>query len=254
MNPTRSWTLSSDEFAWLWQQVTDLDAYEYPDPLVIRETPATGEVYAKTVAGLSERYSDGIDADLHVAIRTLADADSRIRCYGRHISGSEVRAVGARAAHIGVVAYQRTRSANDIAPVKLTRTEPGKVPLRISAMLPPTAAGTAGVVRGHTAGVRGQQPPATWSRDRHGRPPAEERIRALMRRHRSAEGQFVIETRLRSGHPSPPRHLSWIDIDRGDFPGRYLVEVDDNDTVVLPVDVEHLARHLESSAPFSGRR
>lgn len=249
-----SWTLSPDEFAWLWTHLTGRDAYDYPDPLLVRETISTYEEYARATAGFREHYARDIDSGLRTAMRTLAAPDSRIRCYGSHIGGSQVRAVAARAGSEGVIAYQRTRTGDDTTAVRLTATDPGVIGLHIAAMLPPASAGKAGVLHGYTPRVRGAEPPTTWLRDQHGQLPADDRIRILMRQHRCAEGQFSIETGLRSDHPSLPRHLSWIDIDRGRSAGRYLVEVDDNDTHVTGVDPQTLARHLETSVRFGGRR
>ncbi|WP_043660926.1 ESX secretion-associated protein EspG [Nocardia thailandica] len=240
----RAWTVSPDEFAWLWRRHTGLDAYTHPDPLRIRETAAEVGDHDRLTAEIAARYG-GADAGLAGAVAALADPDSRIRCFGAPGAGPALRVVGARAGNAGVVAIQRD------AAITLAALPPDAVPHHVALALPPAAPGGAGTLRGDTARVRGTAAPASWLGDRRGRIPVDERIRDLLRRPRRAEGHLVVETRLRADRRSPPRYLSWIDVAEGGAAGRYLVEVDEAVTLVRAVGTAQLAASLRSSTPFA---
>lgn len=244
----RAWTLSPDEFAWLWQQCTGLDAYGYPDPLRVRERAATVGEHAELVAGFGTRHAPAVDPVLAGALVALSDPDSRIRCHGSVRAGPDLRVVGVRAGALGVVAVQQD------ATVTLIAAAGAAVPRRIAQALPATVPGAAGSMRGSTERVRGTAAPASWIRDQRGRIPVDERIRALLRLPRGAEGQLVVETGLRAPHRSPPRYLSWIDVAEQTAAGRYLVEVDAETTLVRAAGTAELTAHLHSSTPFARHR
>ncbi|WP_225728622.1 MULTISPECIES: ESX secretion-associated protein EspG [unclassified Nocardia] len=242
------WDFTPDEFAWVWAE-TGLD--EYPYPISIIESPPTQDEYARQVAEISRRYPRRGNADLIGPLRVLADPEVRIICTGRsHASHKRVRSLAAAAGRLGVILFQKSGVTADFGGnLKLVVTRPADLGTHIAATMPPAPAGTAGQMIGYTPRVRGQEPPSSWLRNVHGKHPVEERIRLLLRAPRTAEGHLRIERHLRNTRPHPPSYLSWIDI-HNNHPaaGRYVIEVDENDTVVTPSSNETIAQKLHRSA------
>lgn len=241
------WTFTPDEFAWVWAE-TGLD--EYPEPLSIIESATTQEEYAQLVAEIGARYPRGGDPDLTGPLRVLAHPDLRIICRGRsHNSHKRVRSLGAAVGELGVVLFQKSGTTADFGGgIKLVVTRRGQLARHLAATMPPAAGGAAERMLGYTPRVRGEEPPSSWHRAPNGEHAVEERIRSLLRLRRNAEGHFRIE---RNGHTRlrQPSYLSWIDI-HPDLPaaGRYIIDVNDNDTLVTPGSPDVIARELSRRA------
>ncbi|MFC6014029.1 ESX secretion-associated protein EspG [Nocardia lasii] len=248
MSTPPTWTLTGDEFTWVWRQETRLDAYDHPDPLEVRTTPTTEPDDDRMKAHLRQRFPPGADRGLSAAFAVMANRDTRVAYVGT-VGDTEFRAHAAALDGLGVVAAQRICPTEGRGPIRLALLARAHVPAHLAAILPKAAPGGAGPMTAYTPRVRGEQPPTTWIRDAQGRLPAEERIRTLMHRRRSAEGYFVIERD--PGTHRPIQYLSWIDVPPGQFAsGRYLVEVDDNDTTVIPADRTTIAREISRRGHF----
>ncbi|MFC9662090.1 ESX secretion-associated protein EspG [Nocardia sp. NPDC127606] len=248
---TSNWTLDSNQFAWLWRQFPGHDEFDYPDPIRIRQTPTTEDGDRHMKAVLAEGFLRDEDSPLRVAFTALANPETRIRCFGTLSDGQEVHSHGVVSGRIGVVVFQRCSTAEASGPIQISTVRPHAVPVHLAATLPPTEAGGAGRMLGYTPRVRGLEPPTNWNRGSDGRRPVDERIRTLMRKPRSAEGQLIIERGLRAEYPSPTQYLNWIDVVPGQFAsGRYLIQVDQDDTFVVPTDLPSLAAELHTRAGF----
>lgn len=243
------WDFTPDEFAWVWAE-TGL-AGEYPYPISLIETPAPPDEYTRRRAEISARYPHRGDPDLTWPLRALAKPDLRLTCTGTfHNSAKRVRSLAAAHADLGVVLFQKSGPTPDFGgDIKLVVTQRQHLGRHLAATMPPAPPGAAGQMIGYTPRVRGQQPPASWRAGNDGRQPAEERIRILLRAPRTAEGHLCIERYLHDPNPAPPVYLNWIDI-RQDHPaaGRYLIAVDDNDTVVTPATEDTIPRGLRRRA------
>ncbi|WP_225731672.1 MULTISPECIES: ESX secretion-associated protein EspG [unclassified Nocardia] len=242
------WNFTPDEFAWVWAE-TGLD--EYPDPIRIIETPTTTDEYARLTAEISTRYPRHADPDLTGPLRALANPDVRIVCKGRsHNSHKRVRALGVAVADLGVILFQKSGTTADFgSDIKLVVTQRHNLGKHIAATMPPAPAGTVETTIGYTPRVRGDEPPMSWTPSRSGEYPPEERIRALLRLPRNAEGHLRIERSLHARHHYPPTYSSWIDI-RDGLPaaGRYLITVDNNECVVIPASAATIAHELTRRA------
>ncbi|MFD4433943.1 ESX secretion-associated protein EspG [Nocardia sp. NPDC058497] len=249
MTTPPTWTLTGDEFDWVWRQETRFDdAYDHPDPLAVRTTPTTEPEGDKLRETLRERFPRGGDRGLSAMFAIMANADTRVACVNT-VGDTEIRCHGAALEGLGVVAAQRITPTEGGGPVRLALVSRATVPAHLAAILPNTEPGGAGPIVGYTPRVRGQEPPTSWNRDAAGRLPAEERIRKLMRLRRSAEGYFVIERN--PGNHRPIQYLNWIDIPPGQFAsGRYLIEVNDNDTTVIPASPDIVAREISKRGHF----
>lgn len=236
------WNFTPDEFAWVWGE-TGLD--EYPDPISVIESPTTRAEYARLAAEIGRRYPRHGNPDLTGPLRVLAHPDLRIVCTGRALSSHKrVRSVAAAVADLGVVLFQKSGSTADFGgDLKLVVTQRAHLGRHIAATMPVAPAGAAGQLTGYTPRVRRPDQQSSWLRSDTG-DPAEERIRALLQAPRNAEGYLRID-RIPDDRPQPPTYLPWIDI-RDEHPaaGRYLFDVDADDTRVLPADPETIAREL----------
>ncbi|MFD3506124.1 ESX secretion-associated protein EspG [Nocardia sp. NPDC058666] len=246
MTPT--WTLTSDEFDWVWRRETRFDdAYDHPDPLAVRTTPTTADAADKLRTVLSERFPRGGDQGLSAVFTIMSNADTRVASVST-IGNTEIRSHGAALDGLGVVAAQRI-TPDGGSDIRLALVSRALVPAHLAAILPKADPGGAGPMLGYTPRVRGEEQQTHWTRDAQGRLPVDERIRKLMRLTRSAEGYFVIERD--PGTHRPTQYLSWIDIPPGQFAGgRYLIDVNDNDTTVTPADPTVLARELSKRGYF----
>ncbi|MEV4237998.1 ESX secretion-associated protein EspG [Nocardia sp. NPDC049737] len=242
------WTFTPDEFAWVWAE-TGLD--EYPDPIRILESPTTADEYTQLVQQISARYPRGRDPDLAGPLRVLAQPELRIVCKGRSLnSHRRVRSLGAATADLGVVLFQKSGPTADFGgDIKLAVTQRHNLAKHIAATMPPSPAGAAGAMIGYTPRVRGEQPPTSWKPAPNGERAVEERIRGLLQLPRNAEGHFRIQRHAQNQRPHPPVYLSWIDI-HNDHPvaGRYLIDVNDNDTTITPASPATVARELHRRA------
>ncbi len=238
--------LTPDEFAALWRRETRLDAFDYPAPIVIRETCAIRADQDRLInAALSTRFPRDSDQGLSAAFTVLANADTRLRCTGLLDGGLEVRAHGAALDNLGVVVHQYATAAEPSTPVEITLIRRAEVPGQVCATLPPMPPGAAGPMVGYTPRVRGDEQAIGWGDGLDGKPPVEERIRSLVRQLRTGEGQFVLHRGTNTDRPHPPRYSSWIDVvSRSTAHGRYLITVDDNETRVVPASGGGLARAL----------
>ncbi len=248
MTPPPTWTLTGDEFTWVWRQETRFDEYDHPDPITVRTTPTTEPEADRLRATLRERFPRGGDRGLSAVFVILANADSRVAAVGT-TGDTEIRCHGAALDGLGVIAAQRFSPTEGDSPVRLALVSRASVPAHLAAILPNAKPGAAGPMIGYTPRVRGEEQASSWTRDAAGRLPAEERIRTLMRLRRSAEGYFVI-TRDPGSH-RPTQYLSWIDIPSGQFAsGRYLIEVNDNDTTITPATPAILSREISKRGHF----
>ncbi|WP_225730481.1 MULTISPECIES: ESX secretion-associated protein EspG [unclassified Nocardia] len=249
MQTQRVWDFSVDEFAWVWAE-TGL-AGEYPYPISIIETAAPPTEYARRRAEISTRYPHRGDPDLTWPLRVLAKPDLRLICTGKFYgSVKRVRSLAAAHADLGVILFQKSGTTADFGgDIKLVVTQRHNLGKHIAATMPTATPGAAGRLIGHTPRVRGEQPPASWKASVDGLDPVEERIRRLLRAPRTAEGHLCIERYLHDRNPHPATYLNWIDI-RPDHPagGRYLISVDDNDTVVTPATEDVIATELRHRA------
>lgn len=244
MTKPHSWDLSHDEFAWLWKTETGLDAYDYPDPIQIRESPQNLDEYSLIASSLSRKHGSGIEPALRSALRTLATSTTRLCCFGKLTGTDQVlRSHAGLTDRMGAVLVQRSAGQDDRT-IRLTTCSPDNAPTYLVATLPPTAAGGAGDMHGYTPRVRGIEPVTTWLRTNDGRLPEDERIRKLLRLRRYSEGQLIIESGVRTPQQFPPMYLSWIDIASGFAAGRYLIEVTESDTVVTSVSPTRLVDRL----------
>ncbi|MFC9432980.1 ESX secretion-associated protein EspG [Nocardia sp. NPDC057030] len=243
-----AWTFTPDEFAWVWSE-TGLD--EYPEPLSIIESATTREEYEQLIAEISVRYPRRGDPDLTGPMRVLTNPDLRIICKGRsHNSHKRVRTLGAAVGEIGVILFQRSGTAAEFGgDIKLVVTRRQDLARHLASTMPPASAGTTEKMIGYTPRVRGEEPPTSWTATSNGEHAVEERIRSLLHRRRNAEGHFRIERNRHDARPYPSSYLSWIDI-HPDLPGagRYIIEVNDNDTIVTPASPAVVAHELSRRA------
>ncbi|MFD6390960.1 ESX secretion-associated protein EspG [Nocardia sp. NPDC060259] len=245
MTKPPSWDLSHDEFAWLWKTETGLDAYDYPDPIQIRESPQNWDEYSLIASSFSRKHGSGIEPALRSALRTLATSTVRLCCYGTLTgTGHVLRSHAGLTDRMGAVLFQRPTTQNDRT-IRLTACRPDDTLTYFAATLPPAEPGGAGDMHGYTPRVRGNEPVTTWLRSNDGRLPEDERIRKLLRLRRSAEGQLIIESGVRARQQLPSTYLSWADISSGFAAGRYLIEVTESDTVVTTVSPTLLVGKLE---------
>lgn len=238
------WDFTPDEFAWVWAE-TGLD--EYPYPIRILETPTTQTEYARLRDEISTRYPHHADPDLSGPLRVLANPDLRIICTGKILnSPKRIRSLAAAIADLGVILFQRSGATAEFGgDIKLVVTQRAKLARHIAATMPTAQPGAAGTLIGYTPRVRGEQPPSTWHISPDGQRPVEERIRTLLHAPRTAEGHLCIERYRHDPRPHPPAYLNWIDIREGHpAAGRYLIDVNDNDTTVTPAAADSIANEL----------
>ncbi|MGY0501443.1 ESX secretion-associated protein EspG [Nocardia sp. FBN12] len=243
-----TWTLTGDEFTWVWRQETRFDEYDHPDPIAVRTTPTTEPEADRLRTILRERFPRGGDRGLSAVFAILANADTRVAAVGT-VDDSEIRCHGAALDGLGVIVAQRLSPTERNGPVRLALVSRATVPTHLTAILPTAEPGAAGPMVAYTPRVRGEEQASSWTRDAAGRLPADERIRRLMHLRRSAEGYFVINRT--PGSHRPTQYLSWIDIPPGQFAsGRYLIEVNDNDTTVTPASPAIVAREISKRGYF----
>lgn len=248
MNTRTVWNFTPDEFAWVWAE-TGRD--EYPDPISIIESATNQQDYNRLVGEISARYPHHADADLTGPLRVLADPDLRIVCTGRSLaSHKRLRSVGAAVADLGVVLFQKSGATADFGGnLKLVVTQRSNLGKHLVGTMPTAPAGAAGQMIGYTRRVRGQEPPSSYRHADNGQQPVEERIRTLLRAPRTAEGYLKIERDLHDRRRQPAVYVSWIDI-RDGHPGagRYLIDVNANDTTVTPASADTIANELHRRA------
>ncbi|WP_431963331.1 ESX secretion-associated protein EspG [Nocardia sp. bgisy134] len=241
------WDFTPDEFVWIWAET----GHDYPYPISIIESPTTPDEYANRRAEISARFPHRADPDLTGPLRALADPDLRLICTGKsHGSHKRVRTLAAASANLGVILFQKSGSTAEFGgTIKLVVTQRHLLGRHLAATMPPAQPGAIAPMLGYTPRVRGEQPPASWGITVDGQQPVEERIRALLRAPRTADGHLCIEQHLQARHPHPRIYLNWIDV-RDDHPaaGRYLISVDDNDTSVIPASEDVIADQLYRKA------
>ncbi|CAM4377085.1 ESX secretion-associated protein EspG [Nocardia ninae] len=249
MNTRTVWDFTPDEFAWVWAE-TGLD--EYPDPISIIESATNQDDYARLIGEISARYPHYADADLTGPLRVLANPDLRIICTGRSLtSHKRVRSVGGAVGDLGVVLFQKSGSTADFGGnIKLVVTQRRNLGKHLAATMPTAPPGAAGQMIGYTRRVRGQEPSTSYRHPDDGQQSIEERIRTLLRAPRTAEGHLKIERYLHDRrHHHPAAYLSWIDIRNGHpAAGRYLIDVNANDTTVTPASADTIANELHHRA------
>ncbi|MFD4432692.1 ESX secretion-associated protein EspG [Nocardia sp. NPDC058497] len=242
MTILESWTLSPDEFAWLWSGA-GLD--RYPDPIAILETTATADEYHQLAREFTARFPRDGHNNPRPALRAIGEAGIRITASGRiHGTADRVRAIAAATSQHNIIATQTSSADPDFG----AQVQVDSVPRRdllhyFSLTLPTTPAGQAEKMVGYTSRIRGESPPSSWHVAADGRPAVEERIRAFLRLPRSAEGAIRID------HPgsTQPTYLSWVDVAPGHHAsGRYLIAVNETgtDTVILPAGIDIIASEL----------
>ena len=241
-----SWEFTPDEFSHVWASETGLDG-DYPHPINIIESSATAVEYEIRRMEISSRYPRGADPDLTGPLRILANPDLRIVCNGWfHNSHRRVRSQAAAVGDLGVVVFQKPGPTADFGgDIKLVVTSRHQLGRHIAATMPTVGAGTAGPMVGYTPRVRGDEPPSSWLRDDAGKRPPEERIRMLLRLERSAQGYLRIDRHLHDSLPYPQVFVTWLDVsDTSRASGRYLEDVDDNDTVITPASAKVIGQEL----------
>lgn len=246
MKTQTSWVFTPDEFAYVWASETGL-AGDYPHPISVIETPTNADEYDLTRLEISARYPRGADPDLTGPLRVLANPDLRIICNGWfHGSHRRVRSLAAAIGDLGVVLFQKSGATADFGgEIKLVVTTRHQLGRHIAATMPTVAAGAAGRLIGYTPRVRGEQPPSSWLQDDAGKRPVEERIRTLLRLERTAQGYLRIDRHLHDRRPYPSAFVTWLDIsDSTRAAGRYLIDVDDSDTIVTPAAAATIADEL----------
>ncbi|TLF60640.1 ESX secretion-associated protein EspG [Nocardia cyriacigeorgica] len=253
MNTRRSWSFTPDEFAWVWAET---GADEYPYPISIIESPSTMDEYVRLRADIRTRYPHNGDPDLSGPLRVLVNPDLRIISTGRsRLSAKRARAVAAAVGELGVVLFQQPGPMPEFGgDLKLVVTQRANLARQVAATMPPADPGARDRMIGYTPRVRGHEGAASWSDDRDGRAPVDSRIRALLRAPRRAEGTVCIERYLHDRNPAPRKYLYWIDIrDDHAAKGRYLIDVDDHDTVVLPATAAVVANEISRYAELDSR-
>ncbi|MBO0852165.1 MAG: ESX secretion-associated protein EspG [Nocardia sp.] len=249
MKTRKTWDFTPDEFAYVWAQETGLTG-DYPWPISILESVTDADDYDRLLLKLKSRFPPGGDPDLTGPLRVLANPDLRIVCNGWFLgSQRRVRSVGAAIGDLGVILFQKAGSSaafgEDIKLVVTTRSNLGK---HIAATMPNMTPGSAGKLVGYTPRVRGELPPKSWLRDAEGRRPVEERIRTLLHLSRTAQGYLRIDRHLHDERPYPLLFVSWIDVESPRAHGRYLVDADDNDTIITPASEQVIAQELHRRA------
>ncbi|MFE3545099.1 ESX secretion-associated protein EspG [Nocardia sp. NPDC059177] len=242
MTIRQSWVFSPDEFAWLW---SDAGLDRYLDPIAIIETAATADEYHQLVQAHSVRFPRGAVDDPRPALRAIAEANIRITASGRiHRTSDRVRSIAAATPGLNVIVTQNSSTDPDFGgDVRLAVVPRGDLLRYFSLTLPAAAAGRAEQMVGYTPRIRGEAEPSSWRVAADGRSPVEERIRALLRLPRSAEGAFRID----HSRSTQPTYISWVDVADGyRATGRYLITVNETgtDTVVLPAGIETIAAEL----------
>jgi hypothetical protein len=234
----------------VWSSETGLDG-DFPHPINILETPSSANDYALLRAEISARYPRHGDPDLTGPLRVLANPDLRIICNGWFLdSARRVRSHAASIGDMGVVLFQKSGPTADFGgDLKLVVAHRHQLGKHIAATMPAAPASAIGQMIGYTPRVRGDEPPSSWLRNDAGQRPVEERIRLLLRLPRTAQGYLRIDRYLNERRPHPPAYVSWIDV-RTDSRagGRYLIDVDDSDTIVTPASADVIARELNQRA------
>ncbi|MFD3507332.1 ESX secretion-associated protein EspG [Nocardia sp. NPDC058666] len=248
MSDDRAWSLTCDEFAWIWRAHTDRDEFYFPDPIDIRETATTEAEHWPIMTACAKRYPKDDNPWLTAAFTTLAEPRDRIRAYGTLPTGEQLRVHGAITSNLGVVVVQRCQGIGQVGPILVFTCRPESVATYVARALPPAQPGGAGRMDGYAPRVRGEGPNTSYLPSADGRLPTDERIRHLLLRiPREAEGHFVIESAVNDPRPYAPHYLNWIDIPPGQFAsGRYLITVQRDDVTVLPADNDVIATELRS--------
>ncbi len=232
-----SWSFTPDEFAHIWRE-TDLD--RYPFPIRILETPRTEQEAATLRRTLAERMPLGLDPDLSACLRILARPHTRVVAIGgAHDPGSQIRALGAAVYDHAVLAVQDTGSSPDFGgQVHISIGHSGKLGARIAALLPEAPAGHEPARSATAAAVRDEETVIAGDR-------LAARIRRLLLKPHSAEGQIRIEPRLDRPTPPPPVYYTWIDV-AGD--GRYLIRAGEQ-VHLTPASSQQIGAHLQKRIP-----
>ncbi|MQY18191.1 ESX secretion-associated protein EspG [Nocardia macrotermitis] len=241
MSTQTRWQFTPDEFAYVWDAETGSD--DTPYPISVAQTPTTSTEYARLRAEISTRYPRHGDPDLTGPLRALANPEVRIVVWGKfHQSNLRIRTLAAAVGNHGIVLCQKpTESADFGGDVILIVTQRAQLGRNVAATLPPAEAGKVKQLIGYTPRVRGELPPSTWLPDNRGRKPVEERIRALLRAPRTAEGFLRIERRI----SREPQYVSWFDVDpERRAAGRYLVSVENDEATIAPASFEVIAQHI----------
>lgn len=243
MNERTVWDFTPDEFSWVWEE-TELEAYPYPISII--ETPADGTERALLRAEISTRYPHHGDPDLSALLSILATPDLLLTCTGQ-ICGTtnRIRSLGAAVGDHAVILFQKFGATADFGgKLRLVATRRQHLGKHIAATMPQTAAGTMPEMIGYTPRIRGEEQPSTWMVSNNGAGPAEERIRALLRAPRTADGNLCIEHHPNSTRPYPREYLYWLDIRPGTkAEGRYLIDIAHHTTVTPATSID-IARTL----------
>lgn len=226
-----SWSLTPDEFAYVWRRA-DLDRLPYP--LRVLETPRT-EYDARILhAELARRLP--ADPDLDACLRILAAPHTRVIAIGgAPRPGRELRALGCVVHDRAVLTVQAPGRTPDFGgPVHVSIGHSAKLGARLAGLLPRMPAGRHPARTASAAAVRDTETVVQEER-------AAPLIRKLLSTAHIAEGHIRIETRLDRPAPPPPVHYTWFDIEND---GRYLLRSDET-VHVVPASIEQLAAHLQ---------
>lgn len=232
-----SWSFTPDEFAHIWRE-TDLD--RYPFPIRILETARTEHEAAALRRTLEDRIPLGSDPDLSACLRILAEPHTRVVAIGgAHDPGSQIRAVGAAVYDHAVLAVQDSGASPDFGGrVRISIGHSGKLGARIAALLPDTPPGHEPARSATATAVRDEETVVATDR-------LAARIRRLLLKPHSAEGQIRIEPRLDRPAPPAPVYYTWFDVEQD---GRYLVSAGEQ-VHLTPASTQQIGAHLQKRIP-----
>ncbi|MFD3705821.1 ESX secretion-associated protein EspG [Nocardia sp. NPDC058658] len=240
MTANTQWRFTPDEFAWVWSQTKR----EYPYPLSILESAPDLDTYVRQRHAISSRYPHQADIDLTRALGVLADPEVRIVCTGQS-RGRRIRCLAAAVGDHAVIAHQLAGETKDFgSDVEILATRRGNLGRAVVTTMPATPAGVIPRLVGYTPRVRGEAE-TSYFINADGNEVAENRILALLRAPRSADGHLYIENDVRVAAENPPQCLNWIDIQHGHrAAGRYLIDVNHHDATVIPATESQIAKEL----------
>ncbi|MFD6394790.1 hypothetical protein [Nocardia sp. NPDC060259] len=226
-----SWTFTADEFAYVWQAETGDD--RYPFPLTVYSAADTEDRYVALAQDAAQRWPTGADPDLTAVLRHAARPDTALAVFDD--AGPRLRAYGARSGERGVVIRQYDDNS-----VEVFSGSSGMVARAFASFLGELQAGQAGHLVEDIDRLAAHF--ESWQR------PADSvaaRMHRLTETRRTASGHVEARAGLHAEHPTPARHLTWLDVADD---GRYLSYRRYQDLHIEPASKQRLIDAIEAIA------
>lgn len=225
-----SWTLSSAQFAALWESVTTLDRLPYP--ITHRDTEPDLAAYERAQSELRQ-WRTGVDPHLRAALATVQHPTVRVQVYAE--AATPIRLLGAARNGGATLVEQSPGPDRDFGGDVTVFTGPDHALAgSIMQALPPNRPGRSTTLTAYQHEVRHPDRSAVLHTVESS---AATRLRQLLLRPRVCTGFITVES---TG--SATAQLSWIDVAQD---GRYLLRGDDV-LQVQPCDPQQLFSALEA--------